>query len=223
MMSDTERWSRTQQQIVDATRMDRLRYEREQEQAREEKARRLVEEREAAFLARVRVRRGPLTFADAWDRLREPLDLRAEIAHVRDQARRLGVRLVMVAARDDGSSSATDRIVAIPPLVTREALATTLHELGHQAKPCRPDHQRKRSESGRESYCVRCELNAWGWARAHVYGGIWWPEQQEDLRQGLGSYRRFATTAEKVEMNKLMSAEPTPFAAQRFRLLEICK
>ena len=143
--------------------------------------------------------------------------------HVRREASRLGVRMVTCAGRDDGLASRDVPVVAVPPISNRFAIATALHELGHKANPCQPGHRRKPSKSGSSSCCVRCEsMHGRGLAQ-HVYAGIWWPEQQEDLRRGLGSYRSYATPAERVEMDKLINAEPTPFAAQRLRLLEKMK
>jgi hypothetical protein len=89
-----------------------------------------VEKREQAFLDRVRRRRGPLTITLSWERLREPVELRAEVEHVRGLARGLAVRLATVAAVDDGSASVHWPVVAIPPLVRRFAIGTALHELG---------------------------------------------------------------------------------------------
>ena len=191
-----------------------------QEQAREEKARKLAAKREQAFLEPVLRRRGPKTITYARDLLREPGELRAELEHARWLARRLRVRLVVCAAADDGSASGTDPIVAVPPLTSRYAVATLLHELGHRANPC--SHQRRRTSSG-STVCPSCEVAAWIWARANVYEGLWFSEHQVNLQRGLGSYRHYATSAERVEIDKLINAGPTAFAAQRLRLLGKCK
>jgi hypothetical protein len=189
---------------------------------REREARKAAQ-RQQVFLDDVRRRRGPLTIADARDRLSDPLEeLRAEIEHVRALERRLGLRVVECARWNQGSASREEPIVAVPPTRTRFAIATRLHEIGHKADPCRLPHQRRPS-SGGSSVCVSCELNAWMWARAHVYAYIWWPEQQDNLRAALGSYSWYATPAERCEIEALCAAGPTPFAAHRLRILNMRK
>lgn len=155
-----------------------------------------------AFLARQRRIRGPLTVALAEDRLREPSP---EAMHIRRLASILKIEIVRMAARTHGSASRHARVIVCPPLVSAFACATGLHELGHTQTQhlCRPPQHAPVTTATGSLICVPCEILSWRWAIAHVYRGEWTAEHQANLRQGLNSYRRWATPGEQRDIDAL--------------------
>jgi hypothetical protein len=119
-----------------------------------------------------------------------------------------------------GKGGALPFTVVVPTVKDAESYAITLHEIGHLQNPCAPSHQQTQIAAP-EDYgttttvdgrvlpgkwiCLTCELAAWRWARANA---ITWNAMMHRVRaHGLGSYRQWATAAERDEIDRLVKEE----------------
>jgi hypothetical protein len=148
----------------------------------------------------------PVTVARKYLRIRmersgpEIVPLRAEIDR---WARDLGVQIRWTAAVVNGYAWPSRREIEVAPIRSHAAFAVVGHELGHVARPCRPDHRRVPRANGIGTLCVACEVHAWRWFidAASVFSH----EMFAQMADALPTYRPYATEAEARQVDEMCS------------------
>jgi hypothetical protein len=146
----------------------------------------------------------PIGVAHRFNRIRleqsgdEVPALRAEVER---WARDLGVRVQWSATPGaNGYAWRGQRAIEVAPIRSEAAFAVAMHELGHCAHPCQPDHVRVRLHS-RRTACVPCELAAWMFAIDTA--SAWSRPMHTEMADALGTYRQYATATEQAEIDSL--------------------
>jgi hypothetical protein len=119
-----------------------------------------------------------------------PPHVAREFDHLRALCRRGGITVATGADHQNGYSWRTRKRIEIPAHQSMWTAATLAHEAGHVFNPT-------------GSTKVRCELDAWAWARRHMV--TWDRECHENQHSALRSYRSQGTPAEQAEIDRVVS------------------
>ena len=128
--------------------------------------------------------------------------------HADDLARQLGITVewVPIVGNINAYASQRTKRIECSPVRSAYSYATFLHEAGHCVHQCEATHTRVAVEEKalNKTVCVRCELNAWGWAYAAAKPR-WTDHMHACLTGALPSYRRYGTASEQREIDWLAS------------------